>query len=491
MSDRPDTEDHGEPGALGLLDRASELSPQMTIRPEAVIAAGRRKVRRRRASAIGTGAVALAMAGALWVGGPLDAFTDPEPAAPAAISWHNGVDVDLFDNQPHASEGDRPHWTGELRSAEGDALPELVLTRDGEELDPIPAEDGPGDVMVFRTDGVSVAAWERPVGSIGETPVWSPGSNFGQGSSIEVGDVDLKYAVAEFVPGATGELQEFYWFSKEAAHAASGAAVSSATFPLGDSTVVVMVDEARGLWGAADNRLASRDNLVSVAPLRSDSGVTGWVTAESASASAGTGPVLPNASVGLLPPGAELHTPDDGVTQLHAEVGAHTAVLASDPASTYAPTIRFTLDGGEHNLTSYAARVQHVVAGGKSVQVDATPDGLQLFVGAGSFAVIPNEDLESDRAVAGAVGGGQIVVVPGWEPQADVADLRVQSAGDWLPVDSALATTSFTGAPLMVLGLDASMLADGESVEGVGVVDGDEVAPHEPKGGLSTLDLDL
>ncbi|WP_256838567.1 hypothetical protein [Ornithinimicrobium faecis] len=490
MSDRHDTTDREEGGALGLLDRAGELSPQMSVTPEAVIAAGRHKVRRRRTSAVGAGAVALAMAGALWVGGPLDQFTDSETMAPAAISWHNGVDVNLFDNQPHPTEAGRTHWTGELRSAEGDALPELVLTQDGKELDPIPAEDGPGDVMVFRTEGLSVAAWQRPVGSIGEAPVWTPGYEASQGSSIEIGDAELKYSAAEFVPGATGELQELYWFSQDAGHAASGAEVSSAVLRDGDTSAVVLADEARATWGMVNAREPA-DNFVHMDPMRFDSGLTGWVTAASASASVGSGPVLPNASIGLLPPGAELQEPDDGVTQVHAEIGSHTAVLASKPTSTYAPAIRFSLDGSEHTLRSYAAGAQRVTAGGKSVQVDATPDGLQLLVGAGEFAVVPDEELDGDRALVGAVGGGQIVLVPGWEPEADVADLRVQSAGEWLPVDSALSMSSFTGEPLTVLGLDAGTLAEDASVEGVGVVDGDQVAPHEPKGGLNTLDLDL
>ncbi|WP_114907416.1 hypothetical protein [Ornithinimicrobium murale] len=491
MSERDDFTDHGGTSALGLLERAGELSPPMGVAPEAILAAGRRKVRRRRASAVGAGTATLALAGALWVGGPLDPFTDPETVAPAAISWHDGVDVDLFDNQPHPGEGGRTHWTGELRSSEGDALPELVLTRDGTELEPIPAQDGPGEVMIFRAEGVSVAAWERPTGSIGEVPVWSPGSEAGQGSSIEVGGGELKYAVAEFVPGATGELQELYWFSKDAGHAASGANVSSAAFPIGDSTVVVMVDEARGLWGTADDRLAPQDNSGAVVPLRADSGMTGWVTAESATTATGSGPVLPNASLGLLPPGADLKAPAEGVMQLQAEVGQHTAVLASDPTSTYAPSIHFSLDGKEHNLRGYAARADVISAGGKSVQVDARPDGLQLFLGPGETAVIPDEELEGGRAVVGAIGGGQIVVVPGWEPGAEAADLRVQSAGAWLPVDAALATTQLNGTPLMVLGLNPSTLADGATIEGVGVVDGDEVTPHEPKGGLSTLNLDL
>ena len=495
MSDRHDTIDHENADVLGLLDRAGELSPLMAVRPEAVIVAGRQKVRRRRASAVGAGTVVLAMAGALWIGGPLDPFTDSQTLAPAAISWHDGVNVDLFDNQPHPSEVGRSHWTGELRSSEGETLPQLVLTQDGKQLEPIQAEDGPGEVMLFRTEGLSVAAWQRPPGSIGEAPVWSPGSEASQGSSIKVGDGKLNYAVAEFVPGATGELEELYWFSQGAGHAASGSVVSSAVLRDGDTSVVVMVDEPRGTWGMvhAEDPV---DNFVHTDPLRAHAGVSGWapgplMPAEGGDPAPAPADVVPT-SVGVLPPGASLSESSEGTTQVHASVGAHTAVLAADPTAAAPPPIRFALNGDEHNLSDYATSVQLVSIAGTDVHVDATPDGLQLFVAPGQVALIPTEDLLGDGAVVGAVGDGQVVVVPGWEPQADATDLRIQvGAEEWLPVDSALAGTLFNGTPLMVLGLDAPTLAEDVTVARVGVVDGDEITPHELKGGSSRVDLDL
>lgn len=83
------------------------------------------------------------------------------------------------------------------------------------------------------------------------------------------------------------------------------------------------------------------------------------------------------------------------------------------------------------------------------------------------------------------------MIVPGWEPDVDVADLRVQTdSGEWLSVDSALAGTLFNGTPVMVLGLDAGVPGEGETIQGVGVADAGEVVPHDLDG-VHAVDLDL
>ncbi|WP_109470974.1 hypothetical protein [Ornithinimicrobium cavernae] len=476
--------------ATELFDRAAELAPAMSVDPDAVITVGRRRVRRRRLSAFGAGSVALAMAGALWFGGPLDPFSDPDALQPAGITWQDGVEVDLFDNQPHSSELGRQHWSGELRSGEGDAQPELVLTRDGEQLGPIAAQDGPGDVMVFHADGLAVAAWQSPTGSLGEWPLWTPGMEAGQASSVDVEGSELHYAVAEFVPGAEPGLEELYWFSEDAGYAASGAPVESTVLTAGESTSIVMIDEAKQVWatgapmpGAAPGLRVHAERMVAGA------GLTGW-----------TGHVAAAAAVGVLPPGASLSR-DEGESATFVEdgLGSHTVVLASSPATrATAPVIRFTVDGSVHTLTDYLERdVKTVTVAGAGVQVDSTPNGLQLFVAPGRLALVPSQELDGDSAVLGSVGDGHLLVVPDWEPDGDVEDLRVlrvqrgSDAEQWAPVDSALTTTLFDGTPLIVLGLDGGTLEEGESVVGVGVADGDEVVPYQLKTGVRTGDIDL
>src|SRR5699024_8501518 len=179
----PDHLETSEGRDLMLLDRADELAPTMSVDPGSVLAAGRRRVRRRRATTAGVGA--LFLAGALWVGSGLLPTSD-EALLPATVDWSDGQSVQVLDNAPHPSEVGRIHWQGELRSSEGDARPELVLTRDGEELDPIAAEDGPGEVMVYRSGTMVVAVWASPAGSVGERPLWNPGSEWGQGGDFTV-----------------------------------------------------------------------------------------------------------------------------------------------------------------------------------------------------------------------------------------------------------------------------------------------------------------
>lgn len=508
MPDRPDTyrTDPHDTSVLGLLDRADELAPAMAVEPDAVVGAGRRKIRRRRVSAA-TGVGAMALVGTLWLGGPLNPFAPGEPAgapAPAAVSWQDGVEVSLFDNSPNpVHEADRTHWVGTLRSGQGDARPELVLTRDGEQLAPITAEDGPGDVMVFRADGISVAVWQSPEGSLGESPQWAPGVYASQGADITVDDAELRYSVAEIVPGASGKLVDLYWFTADAAHAASGTPVASTVLTSGDTSALVMLDETNGVWGV--RHLASPGGLIHVEPLGSGSGMTGWV-----------GDQLVGATVGVLPPGATAPTVDTGSAALvQASLGSQTAVLAVDTTGekygeggvsvggadgstvSYAPppTVRFTLDGEEQVLVSHALDQGRTLrVGSADLLVTAQRGGLELRRG-GSFHLVPADALTDGHALTGSVLGGQVVLVPGWEPDADPTDLRVLVGSDgderWVEAKSAYVDALFDGRPLVVLSLDQGVVAEGETVRGIGVAEGDTVVDHPLPDGVGERDLDL
>lgn len=503
MSDRPDTSDTS---VRSLLDRADELAPPMVVEPDAVIGAGRRTRRRRRTSAA-TGLGAMALVGALWLGGPLSPSGSggPTPApAPAAIGWEQGLEEQLFDNSPHpVHEPERTHWVAELRSGEGDAAPELVLTRDGEQLDPVDAQDGPGEVMLFQAEGISVAVWQSPEGSLGEQPQWAPGVLAGQGGELRMDDVLLRYAVAEIVPGATGDLVDLYWFTEDAAHAASGATVASAVLAAGDTRALVLLDEARQVWGVA--QLDQASSLLHVERLVAGSGSTGW-----------TGEEVVATAVGVLPPDASAPTVDAETTTLvQAALGSRTAVLAvdatgwtgagsgatvsgsagTDTVLSPPPTVRFTLDGEEHQLMSYAQDYGRTLdVGDGQLLVNAQPDGLDLRRGASSH-LIPAEDLTDGRALVGPAMDGQVIVVPGWDPDADPEELRVLVGTDdeqrFVDPKGAHVDALFDGRPLVVLALGRGALADDESVLGVGVVEGGEVVEHELEDGVVELDLGL
>lgn len=486
MSDQHHPDRQTDPTAvIDLLDRAGHVAPTMSVEPEVVIGAGRRRVRRRRGSVVGSVGV-LTLAGALWLGGPLNPFAPTDPPVPAVVAWQGGVDVELFDTSPHpVHEADRTHWIGQLRSDAGDAFPELVLTRDGKQLDPVAAQDGPGDVLVFQEEGMSVAVWQSPGGSLGERPQWAPGADAGQGGDVSVQGAELRYSVAEFVPGSTGELDELYWFTDDAAHAASGAPVESTVLTAGGTRALVMLDEARGVWGTSDLESPGGAGPFHVERLVAGSGLSGWTGEETAAA-----------SVGVLPPRAsEPSVRSETAVLAQAQLGSSTAVLATDPAHDLtAPVIRFTQDGTEHTLESYVLHSKSLVAGSVQLLVTAQPKNLELRQGE-KWALIAAEDLVDGRALAVPVVGGQVVVVPGWELDAEPEDLRVLVATDdderWVEGQDVYVDTLFDGRPVVILGLDRDAIDDGETVRGVGAVEDDEVVQHRLTGGVLERDFDL
>lgn len=214
-----------------------------------------------------------------------------------------------------------------------------------------------------------------------------------------------------------------------------------------------------------------------------------------ASSSPGAVDVL--ASVGVLPPGASVPAKKDSSGEIVQDtLGSHTIVLTTVSTRTMtAPIIQFSIDGSMHTLANYVAHeAKTLTVAGRKVQVDGTPDGLQLFVAPERLALLPSAELDGDSAVLGSVANGHLVIVPAWEPDADVDELRVQVGSDakrWVPVDSAVSTTLFDGTPLVALSLDADTLDESETIHGVGALVGDDIVPHELKDGIRAGNFDI
>jgi hypothetical protein len=250
------------------------------------------------------------------------------------------------------------------------------------------------------------------------------------------------------------------------------------------SEALVMLDEARGVWGAT--LLGEHLGPAHVERLVSGSGLTGWM-----------GGSLVTTALGVLPPGATDLAADPGsATLASTPLGSHTAVLAADPSLTdTVPQVRFTLDGEEHVLESYAQdQGRPLDVGSGQVLVTAQPEALELRRGE-DYTLMAAEDLRDGTAFTVPVLGGHAVVVPGWAPDAEIEDLRalVGTDGDerWVEVEAAHVGALFDGRPLVVLGLDRGVVGEGETVRGVGVAGEGDVTPHTLTQGVVPLDPDL
>lgn len=296
----------------------------------------RRRVRRRAAAAGATAAATLA--GVLWLGSPLDLGSSSAQISPAAPTTGSDDPVSLLELGPE--------WSGQLHMTQDLDTSELVLTRDGVELEAVPAEGGPGDVVLFQVDNFAVAVWEPPKGSRAESLLWADDVVTGTGGSILIDGTELRYQTREFSNGTEPHLVELYWFTDDKANAASGAPLASDVLESGRARSVVMIDEARQVWSERTWMVdlpSEAAPVPSVVPLVGDAGV-----------SRHTGVDTDGTTVGVLPPGAEPYVVDDDTEADLTTLGSHPVVLVTTGMSPgVPPVIRFTLEGRQYTLEAY------------------------------------------------------------------------------------------------------------------------------------------
>lgn len=462
---------------VGLLDRAATHTPPLHVGHDEVVARGRRIRSGRRRTAAGVGA--LALAGTLWLGVetlPFGGEAPPAPA-PASVGWSDGsIDTELFDNGANPEyEPGRTHFSGRLRTVEGGRHPELVLTRDGGATETIVGEDGPGESEVFRADGITVLVWVASDDVLGQDVLWTPGSESGTGGVVEVPGGQVHYATAEHVPGAEADAVELYLLDEEGARAASGAPVESVVLETEDMTWVVGIDLEREFWIGAD--ASQRAGWGHPLPL-----------VDGAAYEGGLGEV-PSYVLGMLPAGAsDVVLAPDGVRSDTELVAGQQVVLVSADEGAPLPTVQFTLDGEQHDLSRFVETVRTGLDLG-TVRLDyrATPTTLDLDLESGTVAV-PPDDLAQGVLTAVPVEDGTLVVVPDWAPSDGEAAIQValdDGSGTeeptWVEVapEGLAVRELFDGRPVTFLGLEP--LAEGTQIVGVGV--------SAPDGSMTELDV--
>lgn len=238
-----------------MLERAVGQAPGSRLTGEQMVAAGRARVRRRRAVGVGSAVGALALAGAVWLGvgdGPLGS---PQ-VSPASLTWdlEEGQSLTLMD---HVTEG---------------GLSSAVVTRTATGTSATLVVDGQEEEVVGRTttfgaqsfvgEEVTVLVWDHPAGADG-VDVVPVRDDFGSAGPA-LGDDDLWYAV---VYGADQPPRDLLFHDERSVWTASGQVAE--TRVVGDGSVekrVFWVEE-HALAGVLDHGVMMLDpgwSLISV-----------------------------------------------------------------------------------------------------------------------------------------------------------------------------------------------------------------------------------
>ncbi|KUG55781.1 hypothetical protein AVL62_05700 [Serinicoccus chungangensis] len=445
-----------------LLDRAGGHAPPLHVSREDVVRRGSTIRRGRRvAAAVST----LAVAGVLWFGWAVAPLGEDPVTAPAEVTWS---DLDLDGRLLGLSGRGSSTWSAELRTVEGQEQPELVVSRDGEVLpEPLQAQDGPGEVQVFRTDGLTVAVWLHTEDDPGGPVAWGGRCSLCVGGASDVDGTRIGYAATAAVGSA--DPAELYVMTEGAVTTLDGRGVPSLELAVEERRFLVFLDEQAGLWGV---RGPDDGDQVEVMPVHGDAG-----TIRGGERSA---PWL----VSLIPPVAEAVLGEGSVEGASTELAGH-QVLIGVGDQTEAPEVDVVIDGERRSLDSYVdSQAREVGVGEPPVTWRSTVEGfLWLDQGSKTEALSVREELSDGRAVVVPVAGGTLVVVGGWAPAPEEAAVFVGDGGGgrWEAATSVRVRELADGRPVTFLGLPVLSASEQEQVVDVGVADEDPSDP-EPLG---------
>lgn len=469
-----------------LLDRAVHEAPPMHLDGAAMLAAGRGRVRRRRAVGAGGALGVVALAGALWFapGGP-GTPTGLEEIRPATTVWEQGETVEgtLFTRLQTVDQEQVGHsYVADLSRTSGEGPVTLVLSDGGDVVEEIRSSTPVPGLDVFAGERMTVAVWREPEGVTASVPLVGPVDPGGPADvqHAEVGGEELAYAVwsADVVP-LPEEVVDVYLVGRDRVVALSGAPVqwvktSGGPRRLGmDRTrhrMTAFADAERGVLG----HLVDDEDLVLVQLGSSAAQVftSGGVSADGV-----------ERTVAVLPVGAEVEgavgEPDDvywsGTRLLDRPVVlvVRHAAAADGPAD-----LTFTLGGRSWTLSSYAEDLRELELARTSLEVRPGDEQghVALWRDGSATPEVTFVSLEGEApTLTHTVAGSLVTVVRGWEPGAGVlTDSRVEVTQDgtarWVEPTDVAQVPLPEGQTVTLLSVPAE---PGVDVTGVGtVVDG-------------------
>lgn len=479
-----------------LLDRSVHHAPPMHLDADAVLAAGRGRVRRRRA--VGAGGVlgVVALAGALWFGpGGSGTLTGVQDIQPATTVWERGETVEgtLFTGL-QTIDGDQVghDYTAQLSRPTGDGPVTLTLSDGAAVVEEISSTSPVPGLEVFAGERMTVAVWREPEGVVASVPLVGPVDPSGPANvqHAEVGGEEVAYAVwsADVVP-LPEEVVDVYLVSRRGpTESLSGASTRNVGMSVKGHRVQAFADEERGVLGyLAEDR---EPVLLPVGDRPAQVFSSAHVTSKDV-----------ETTVLLLPEGAEVEGFADGERDWGTTWGASSLlgrplvlVVREDASAGAPPDLAFTLGGRSWTFASYAQDLRELeLADGTTVEVLPGDPGDPVVLGRPGTeepeATFERQGLAESPLVTRTLHGSVVTVVEGWDPGAQVLArarmelARMELGGDgarWVTPGDVAQVVLPDGRLVTVLVTDDR---PGQTVSAVGVQDGDAVERWRPSAG--------
>ena len=474
-----------EPQLTHLLDRAVHHAPPMHLDGQDLLAAGKGRVRRRRAGAAGLVAGALAVTAAVWGGlsGGGDGPLGTREIQPATTVFEDGevVDATLFVGYRTIDTDQVGHdFTGRLTRGRSGPLTLEVLDG-GAVVEEVPAASSSGvgtvpGLEVFEGASMLVALWREPEGVVTSVPLVGPVDPGGPTGRRSVKIDGERFGYAVWPRGVEGlvvpdSVRDVYLLGEDDVVALSGAEVASQVLAAGDARALVWSQPEAGVWGYD---VPGTDTVLEDLGGR-PAQFAGYVVGEEGRTTAVT----------VLPEGAS-------AVEVRTEGGSSAStVLEGRPVVLVAargdeePEVVFTLQGRRQALSDYAEDLFALeTPAGRSLSVELPAEGGVVLAEASGEQLLSLGPEELHPSVgAWPTQDGTVVAAVGWSPDGTVlsaARVEVLDGGSdqrrWVtPHDVAQVPGPSGEVTLMSVEVE-----DGATVTALGLERGGEIERWDP-----------